>query len=330
MSFRQTNCIWIAFIALLSAVRIIESKKDPQRTYFLKDYLSTATLELPTLIKNLWPYALVFEAVFIFLIWNKGIVIGKDYSERVIQRWCFEPCSNTTHPSSILFSSLRYRVNRFHKHCIWINSQTIPNNQISLNHKNSIIDNWNFSFSVACVHSFLHVILTHSVINRIALNIYSYSQITDITHSTFGKDSLNSTHMLDTFTHHCTCFVSRYTFKVWVRALYSLLIKGQCASMIEIVSLIGATCAVLIPTPLMEFRYYTIPLFFFFILSTKKDIIPTKVEQKDRLRIQKTDRINAFKLLIQFIVVNTITICVFLYRPFTWVMNPSKQQRFMW
>ncbi|KAJ2559244.1 glucosyltransferase [Coemansia sp. RSA 1822] len=72
------------------------------------------------------------------------------------------------------------------------------------------------------------------------------------------------------------------------------------------------TAAVLVPSPLLELRYYTVP-FFLARLHMPTPPLP-------RLSIE----------LAIYVVVNAVTIYVFLYRPFTWNSEPDQLQRFMW
>ncbi|KAK9154287.1 hypothetical protein Sjap_001767 [Stephania japonica] len=72
-----------------------------------------------------------------------------------------------------------------------------------------------------------------------------------------------------------------------------------------------ACAGVLIPAPLVEFRYYTIP-FFFLVLHT-----PT------------SDNRSWLLIGLLYIVVNVFTMTMFLFRPFRWSHEPGTQ-RFIW
>lgn len=67
----------------------------------------------------------------------------------------------------------------------------------------------------------------------------------------------------------------------------------------------------LIPAPLIEFRYYTIP-FFFMILHTNI-----------------TDNISWLLLGALYLSINCFTMYTFLYRPFSWA-HEAGTQRFIW
>ncbi|XP_057778912.1 dol-P-Glc:Glc(2)Man(9)GlcNAc(2)-PP-Dol alpha-1,2-glucosyltransferase isoform X2 [Salvia miltiorrhiza] len=72
-----------------------------------------------------------------------------------------------------------------------------------------------------------------------------------------------------------------------------------------------ACTATLIPTPLIEFRYYTIP-FFFMVLHT--DIV---------------DNMSWLLLGFLYLSVNCFTMYMFLFRPFSWA-HEAGTQRFIW
>lgn len=84
--------------------------------------------------------------------------------------------------------------------------------------------------------------------------------------------------------------------------------KGKTRQKIWIFVFFFAAAAVLVPAPLIEFRYYTIP-FYFIILHAQIDD-------------------TAWILIgMQYIIVNLFTIALFLFKPFQW---GRELQRFMW
>ncbi|CAN8257366.1 unnamed protein product [Cochlearia groenlandica] len=74
-----------------------------------------------------------------------------------------------------------------------------------------------------------------------------------------------------------------------------------------------ATCGVLVPTPLIEFRYYTIPFYIFMLNSCVK-----------------SNGCAAWLLIgVIFLFVNVFTMAMFLFRPFKW-SHENGVQRFIW
>ncbi|MBA0713455.1 hypothetical protein Golax_012489 [Gossypium laxum] len=121
-----------------------------------------------------------------------------------------------------------------------------------------------------------------------------------------------------------------YTFYLWRKiikfhwSMKYLLVPFYVYSWFSIFRLLGktrmriwtlvyffATSAVLIPAPLIEFRYYTIP-FYFFILHTSIN-----------------DSRSWLLIGILYTVLNAFTMTMFLFRPFHWDHEPGVQ-RFIW
>ncbi|XP_017608880.1 dol-P-Glc:Glc(2)Man(9)GlcNAc(2)-PP-Dol alpha-1,2-glucosyltransferase isoform X2 [Gossypium arboreum] len=121
-----------------------------------------------------------------------------------------------------------------------------------------------------------------------------------------------------------------YTFYLWKKiikfhwSMKYLLVPFYVYSWLSIFRLLGktrrriwtlvyffATSAVLIPAPLIEFRYYTIP-FYFFILHTSIN-----------------DSQSWLLIGILYTVLNAFTMTMFLFRPFHWD-HESGVQRFIW
>ncbi|PON38565.1 Alpha-2-glucosyltransferase Alg [Parasponia andersonii] len=86
---------------------------------------------------------------------------------------------------------------------------------------------------------------------------------------------------------------------------------GKVQRKIWVLGYFLATAAVLIPAPLIEFRYYTIP-FFFLILHS-----------------HSTDFQSWLLMGTLFVALNVFTMMMFLYRPFHWDHEPGTQ-RFIW
>lgn len=100
------------------------------------------------------------------------------------------------------------------------------------------------------------------------------------------------------------CFNSAESF------LYFLL-TGKSQRKIWAFAYFLACAAVLIPAPLIEFRYYTIPFFFFVLHSDINDY-------------------RSWLLMgTLYIAINIVTLHMFLFRPFYWSHEPGIQ-RFIW
>lgn len=70
--------------------------------------------------------------------------------------------------------------------------------------------------------------------------------------------------------------------------------------------------AVLIPSPLLEFRYYLMPYLLW------------------RIHIKSPGKAQQYLELSLYMIVNAVTIWLFLFKPFRWPQEPGVWQRFMW
>ncbi|OAY24834.1 dol-P-Glc:Glc(2)Man(9)GlcNAc(2)-PP-Dol alpha-1,2-glucosyltransferase isoform X2 [Manihot esculenta] len=88
-------------------------------------------------------------------------------------------------------------------------------------------------------------------------------------------------------------------------------ILGKVRQKVWVLAYFLATAAVLVPAPLIEFRYYTIP-FYLFILHSHVD-----------------DNESWIAMGLMYLVINAFTMVMFLFRPFHWNHEPGVQ-RFIW
>ncbi|XP_050261705.1 dol-P-Glc:Glc(2)Man(9)GlcNAc(2)-PP-Dol alpha-1,2-glucosyltransferase-like isoform X3 [Quercus robur] len=94
----------------------------------------------------------------------------------------------------------------------------------------------------------------------------------------------------------------------WFSVLSTL---GKVQRKIWILAFFLATAAVLVPAPLIEFRYYTIPLYFMILHSHINDY-------------------HSWLLMgLIYLALNIFTMTIFLFRPFHWDNEPGIQ-RFIW
>ncbi|KAJ1952179.1 glucosyltransferase [Linderina pennispora] len=99
-----------------------------------------------------------------------------------------------------------------------------------------------------------------------------------------------------------------YAYAMW--AMYQCAKRRQ--STLWLLALAACTMAVLVPSPLLEFRYFTVPYFFFRLNCSPLSTRGTVLE------------------LAWFAAINALTVWVFLNKPFTWDSEPGRLQRFMW
>ncbi|KAJ2862496.1 glucosyltransferase [Coemansia erecta] len=85
-------------------------------------------------------------------------------------------------------------------------------------------------------------------------------------------------------------------------------------SMLWRAAFVVCTAAALVPSPLLEFRYFTIPL-----IVARLHMAPTAFGMR-RVAIEA----------LWYCAINAATLWVFLNKPFAWDAEPGKAQRFMW
>lgn len=81
-----------------------------------------------------------------------------------------------------------------------------------------------------------------------------------------------------------------------------------------------AVAIILIPSPLLEFRYFIIP---FIILRLHLPFYSYK----------NSNKLNWLKLVLEivlYLVLHTMITSLFLFKPFIWLSEPTNWQRFMW
>lgn len=106
--------------------------------------------------------------------------------------------------------------------------------------------------------------------------------------------------------------VSRLSFfSTTMRPYLNLSSVGRTQRKIWVLVYFLATAATLVPAPLIEFRYYTIP-FYFLILHS-----------------DNTDNRHWLLMGVLYMSLNIFTLMMFLFRPFHWDHEPGIQ-RFIW
>ncbi|XP_024372620.1 dol-P-Glc:Glc(2)Man(9)GlcNAc(2)-PP-Dol alpha-1,2-glucosyltransferase [Physcomitrium patens] len=106
------------------------------------------------------------------------------------------------------------------------------------------------------------------------------------------------------------CLIPLYVYSWW--SIYNCLqnYKSKLWILVLFVGIVG----VLVPTPLIEFRYYTIPMYLI--------ALHCRMEQDH-------EDLESLLVALIYTAVNVSTMYLFLYRPFQWAHEPGVQ-RFMW
>lgn len=235
--FRQTNIIWIAFIA---AVYIDIHVEDRSSSKYLQDYVSKALRN----IINLLPYVVNICLFAIFLKVNGGITFGDKENHEVqihlVQVfYCFMFISLFTVPSWLSIHKIKRYVNficGFNRYSIFKIISTIT----SFMAIKYVIDNFTI------VHPFL---------------------LADNRHYTFYLWKRILSHP-----YSAILMVPVYHFCSW--NIYDGLTrsKGPCSlGPVSILAYFVAILLTIVPSPLFEPRYYIVPLVLFRIFTTPED-----------------------------------------------------------
>lgn len=141
-----------------------------------------------------------------------------------------------------------------------------------------------------------------------------------ITHFIFGKESIKGIGLCVICLLLFILFVVGLTFKSLVSLDTSTMIKtlysfelAQHTSFLVSLGYIVALILTLVPSPLLEFRYFIIPFLFYMVHIPPPNQVSRTVVA-----------------LVFYTLIHCVTMYLFLYRPFTWENEPNALQRFMW
>ncbi|KAI8146587.1 alpha-2-glucosyltransferase Alg10 [Fennellomyces sp. T-0311] len=273
LMFRQTNVIWICFIMAVSMMDIIGFKDNRVGMEPVQRFVVESVRQLPRWMIKLWTFVLTIAAFALFLVWNDGIVLG-----------------DRSHHIAILH---------------------VPQM---------------FYFS-----SYLSFFAAPWILTKESIQAFF---------SPTGKRCLGflvAGAILFYLVHHCTYehpFLlndnRHYTFYVWKNiyrrhwSVRYLVIPLYIASgwfnwralrhnsgFLTCMGYFVAIALTLVPSPLLEFRYFIIP-FLFYAIQLKPKAWQTSI------------------VLFMYTVLHVITVSLFLYKPFEWAHEPGSTQRFMW
>lgn len=225
------------------------------------------------------PFIFVVVAFGIFILWNGGIVLGA--KEAHVVSLHFAQIMYFSLVSALFTAPLHFSVNQLRS-------------QFHQLHRN-----WPLS---------LILTLVALVAGFVSVHLFSLAHpylLADNRHYTFylWRKIINA-HWLMKY-----MLVPVYVYS-WFSIL-TLLAKTRRQTWILVYFL--ATCGVLVPTPLIEFRYYTIP-FYLFMLHTC---------------VRSSSLATWLLIGTIFVSINVFTMAMFLFRPFKW-SHEDVVQRFIW
>ncbi|KAJ3415914.1 glucosyltransferase [Chytridiales sp. JEL 0842] len=296
IAFRQTNAVWMVFTAGVVVLNILSDTKDKKTRGALvrvtkpggKENLLQATYifvnlvfkNMPYLMSKVWPYCMVLIAFASFIVWNGGIVLG-DKSNHI----------PTKHFAQILyFTAFAVAFSLPHSHSVWT-AVFSPLQFVSM-----------FLKSKTRLFSSILILVCMAVI----------VQRFTVEHPFLLADN-----------RHFTFYIWRWLFRKHPLIRYviipgyficgvSLLAEfGKRQSSLWILMFVICTAATLVPSPLLEFRYFVIPFFLY------------------RLHLAQPTTNALMWEAVLHILVNAVAFGLFVGKPFRWSHVPDEIQRFM-
>ncbi|KAL0073705.1 glycosyltransferase family 59 protein [Phycomyces blakesleeanus] len=294
VTFRQTNIIWVLFFMVLVIIQTLEdaSKKSKETTAVYNPTFSNVTqfgdivcsvkslvvntlYNIPTILPNVLVFGIALTGFAGFLVWNGGIVLG-DRSNHL---------AGYNVPQLFYFSSF-------------------------------------LSFFMA------PWILNIKNISEVLMTLTKPKQL-----AMYFIGLVLSLYTVHKFTYEHPFLLSdnrHYTFYIWkniyrrhwsvryiLTPFYLLSVKLNIAAIVPYVSVLHVIGYVftlvltLVPSPLLEFRYFIVPFLFYAVHFQPQ--------------LKRTYLAIAF-----YSIINLATLYMFFNRTFEWASEPGSSQRFMW
>ncbi|KAG2779164.1 hypothetical protein JG687_00006593 [Phytophthora cactorum] len=296
--FRQTNIVWVVFVAGTVVVRCVELAHSKFIYGSLKEdtsvngtssvthsslrvflnFISVVISNIPSILLIVWPFVVLVLGFISFLVMNGGIVVGDKSNHEVtfhgaqVLYFIVVAASgfglSLIAPSQLkrLLKSVRRNAGSFRGvlFMFFVVAVTIGViYRFSPVHKFMLADNRHYTFYV-----WRKFFLKHEVAKFLPTPLYLF------------------------FGWHCWDELGRRRSPLW-KLVYAL-----------------AVSLVLIPSPLVEPRYYCVP----FILL--------------HLNTSNQSAFHLWVVTAVYMAVNALTLYIFLYHPYTWVDGSTA--RFMW
>ncbi|KAH6597110.1 hypothetical protein BASA61_003245 [Batrachochytrium salamandrivorans] len=301
--FRQTNVVWIAFIAMTVCIRYFQ-KKYPKTTkdclaidlegfghfkQIISQFITNLIFHIPSLCVLLWPYILVILSFIAFVIHNGGIVLGDKSNHmagvHIPQLYYFFAFSTFfgCFPINVLGAVMAL------PSAIARSTQSVP----------SLLGFW-LVLPVAMYETIRHFTIEHPFI------------LADNRHYTFYL-------WKNVFRRYASAryaLIPGYMFCIW--AITRQLSKKR--SVLWVVAYVGSVAATLIPSPLLEFRYFVIPYMLLRLHLSMECGSASGDSDGDKRRSSHRGGWIAHLLLecVLFVAVNVFVFYMFLERPFLW------------
>ncbi len=308
---RQNNIIWTCFLLSFIVLHRVSPhifSESPTISSFFHSFFSVLRFvtQFSPFLTLCLPYFMLPVAFFLsFLYWNNGrLTVGDQenhsFSLHLAQIPYFSLVFCSFHWFHIVFNLIRNQQNssKLRQSILFLFSFSILTpifyyfiTNFTLIHPFLLSDNRHYSFY------FIRLITKTNKFNWILACIYSlaallsYSLLNRSISLTVGKSRIG------------------YSFPPLLQLVLFLL-----------------SCAVLVPTPLLEFRYFIVPVILFQLFG---GLSYTRIIQDKSNSARVSFDLLPIKLTVVFnLLVNVILLYVFLFRPYTW--GDGTTARFMW
>ncbi|CAE6085553.1 unnamed protein product [Arabidopsis arenosa] len=225
------------------------------------------------------PFIFVVVAFGIFILWNGGIVLGA--KEAHVVSLHFAQIMYFSLVSALFTAPLHFSVNQLR-------------NQFQKLHRN-----WPLSLLLS---------LVALVAGFVSVHFFS------LAHPYLLADNRHYPFYLWRRIINAHWLMKYMLVPVYVYSWFSILtLLAKTRRKIWVLVYFLATCGVLVPTPLIEFRYYTIPFYLFMLHSC----------------VRSSGFATWLLIGTIFVSINVFTVVMFLFRPFKW-SHEDGVQRFIW
>ncbi|KAI9266224.1 asparagine-linked glycosylation 10, alpha-1,2-glucosyltransferase [Helicostylum pulchrum] len=292
LTFRQTNIIWVCLfmmIVIIDTLTVDPKKNDDKPSLYnpvcssihqptqvvgiISSLLVSTVKQITTVLPNIFSFILAIISFAAFLVWNGGIVLG----------------DRSNHVAGLHFPQLFYYTSFLSFFAApWTLSVSILTSLLTI--KRCLIGTTASIVTLYLIHKFTyeHPFLLSD--NR-HYSFYVWKKI---------------------YKRHWTV---RYLLTpVYVMSGFvNIRVFAQHTSFLVSLGYLFALILTLVPSPLLEFRYFIIPFLFYMVHIPP----PTSITR-------------TLVALTLYFSIHVITMYLFLYNPFTWSSEPNQLQRFMW
>ncbi|CAI5730465.1 unnamed protein product [Hyaloperonospora brassicae] len=279
--FRQTNIVWVGFVAGTVVVRYAELAHSTFIYGFPKivmNFIRVVVSNLPSILLIVWPFVVIVAGFVVFLLMNGGIVVGDKSSHEV-----------TFHGAQVLYflivAASGFGLSLVAPTYVRAFAASVRRNGSSVR---------GFLFISFLIAATVGIIFCFSPVHKFML--------ADNRHYTF---------------YIWRKFFLKHDMAKFVPAPLYVYLGWRCRKELErrrsplwTLVFVLATCLVLVPSPLVEPRYFCVP-FLIFHLNTGNQAAS-----------------HLWTAIVAYMMVNALTLYVFLYCPYDWVDGSTA--RFMW